>query len=984
MRPLRILLFMLAAVLVTAAVSLYAPVAVIPGLAGSLQSLSAGSNVSLPEPAGTQTSAGTITETVLTEPDTATLLPVYLPGERIMQRLSKADSLPVRIMVFGDSQLEGDRITSYLRSSLQDVYGGSGPGLLQPLMPVMYTRTVEVRSSSNWTRYTYLSYRSGAINHTGIGPFMSFCRFLPPDSVVKHGVNATVRVTPSIFTSGTPAVYKRLRLFYGNLHGNCLVTVYAGGAVVASDSLSRGAGPREYSVSLGSASDVRIIFAGTGSPDVYCFSLEAEKGVAVDNIPHRGSAGLEFTLADRENLGMLFSMLAPDLIILHYGLNVVKNVREDYTYYQKGLERQFSLLKELCPGAEILLAGVTDMAENRDGTISSYSNIGNIRDAQRRAAGTAGIIFWDALQAMGGENSIQKWTEAEPPLAQKDYTHFTYAGSDSIAAMLQNEFFFAGPGSDTIAHHTDTLSPAVQASDTIVVQAESILAGRPSATLITGILAYDPSSPFIFTNLAFWLFLLVLVAGYSLIYRKMAVRNLYLFAFSLFFYWKSGGIFLSLLIVSTFTDYFAARLIHSSEKIWTRRVLLVLSLMVNLGMLGYFKYYSFIVSSINEWFGTSVPATNILALTANGLFGTSFDVASIVLPVGISFFTFQTISYTVDVYRRKVEPVSNISDFGFYVSFFPQLVAGPIVRASEFVPQLYLPYSLTKREFGHAIYLIAAGLIKKMIISDYISVNFVDRVFAAPGHYAGAENLLAVYGYGLQIYCDFSGYTDIATGVALLLGFRLPVNFNSPYKATGITDFWRRWHISLSRWLKDYLYIPLGGSRKGRLVTGINLIVTMALGGLWHGASWRFVIWGLLHGVGLVINKIWGSLFPSRFRKHPLLTFIQILITFNFVSFAWIFFRAESNEMALLMIRNIFTTFKGGQFALLWQAYPVVLILIAAGYIVHFLPARTKEAVRGLFVSLPVVVIFTAVIALVFLLARMQTSGIQPFIYFRF
>jgi D-alanyl-lipoteichoic acid acyltransferase DltB (MBOAT superfamily) len=352
--------------------------------------------------------------------------------------------------------------------------------------------------------------------------------------------------------------------------------------------------------------------------------------------------------------------------------------------------------------------------------------------------------------------------------------------------------------------------------------------------------------------------------------------------------------------------------------------------------------------------------------------------------VGISFFTFQTISYTVDVYRGKVMPVKNIIDFGFYVSFFPQLVAGPIVRASEFVPQLYQKFILSKREFGHALFLIGKGLIKKMIISDYISVNFVDRVFGAPEIYSGAENLLAVYGYGLQIYCDFSGYTDIAIGVALLMGFRLPVNFNSPYKATGVADFWRRWHISLSRWLKDYLYIPLGGNRKGGVRTGLNLLITMALGGLWHGASGRFVIWGLLHGIGLVINKIWAYLMPPASSKNRLITIIQIFITFNFISFAWIFFRAESNEMAFLMIRNIFTGFDINHVKHIWFGYPFVVVAIITGYLIHFIPERVKESSRGLFVRMPVVVMLASMVLLAVVLIRMQTAGIQPFIYFRF
>ena len=242
----------------------------------------------------------------------------------------------------------------------------------------------------------------------------------------------------------------------------------------------------------------------------------------------------------------------------------------------------------------------------------------------------------------------------------------------------------------------------------------------------------------------------------------------------------------------------------------SRRFFVLLSMISNLGLLGYFKYTGFIINTINEFFGTHFRVYDLLSAFSNSILGTSFDISYIILPVGISFFTFQSLSYTIDVYRRKMEPVRNIIDFGFYVSFFPHLVAGPIVRASVFIPQIYQEFSLPGSEFSHALFMISKGLIKKIIISNFIAINLVDRVFDAPSIYSGFENLMAIYGYGLQIYCDFSGYTDIAIGVALILGFRLPINFNSPYKAQNITDFWKRWHISLSQWLKDYLYISLG------------------------------------------------------------------------------------------------------------------------------------------------------------------------------
>jgi alginate O-acetyltransferase complex protein AlgI len=910
-----------------------------------------------------------------------------LPVISVSQLLpDKNEGGKVRIMVFGDSQLEGDRLTYLLRSNLRSYYGGSGPGLLQPLMPVMYTRTVEVRSSANWERYTYLSYREGLLPHTRIGPFMSVCRYLAPDSVSPVKVTATVRLTPSIYADTLSSIYDNLHLLYGNLQGECVVTVSSPGGILAIDTLLTGRGPSEFICKTAGVSDLRITFHGYASPDIYGFSVDGDSGIIVDNIPHRGSAGLEFTMADRDNLRSILRMLDPRIIILQYGLNVVRNVSNDYSYYQKGLERQLTLLREICPGSNILLMSLTDMADADSGMLSSFSNISTIRDAQRNAAKSAGVAFWDAYEAMGGRNSIIDWAEQSPRLAQLDYTHLTYAGSDSVALMLLSDM---RPEPDSSAV---TFSDRVTIIDSLPAASEIARVPPKTTTpdqIVPGkvwqsIVSYRPHKAFIFTNLAFWGFLLILIAGYSIVYKKRFIRNFYLFLFSLFFYYKSGGFFLFLLILSTLTDYTAGRLIYRSVTSFGRRFWLIISLLVNLGMLAYFKYYGFIIETINSYAGTSFPSTDILAGIVNDLTGTSFDISSIVLPVGISFFTFQTISYTVDVYRRKIEPVRNIIDFGFYVSFFPQLVAGPIVRASEFIPQLYEKFSLSKREFGHATFLILRGLIKKMVISDFISTNFVDRVFDAPELYSGIENLFAVYGYGLQIYCDFSGYTDIAIGIALLLGFRLPYNFNSPYKATGVADFWRRWHISLSRWLRDYLYISIGGNRKGAVRTGINLMITMGLGGLWHGASGRFIVWGLLHGIGLVFNKIFRHYFPTPLRRNRLITFFQILITFNFVSFTWIFFRAATNDDAAVMINRIFTEFEISHLLPVLKSYTAVIMVMLTGYIFHFLPGRVKEAARGLFVQAPLILQFIAVLLVAVFLIQIQNSGVQPFIYFRF
>jgi alginate O-acetyltransferase complex protein AlgI len=892
----------------------------------------------------------------------------------------------LRIMYYGDSQIEGDRITSFLRKTLREGHGGTGPGLFLPVMPVMYTKSIWLRSSSNWKRYNYLSFKAGEISHKELGPFMAICRYLPEDSKTSVPEKALVWIRPSNLADSTSSVYDILRIFYGNTKGIVNVVIKADDNQVFTGNLMEGIGFNEITCPLKGAKEVEIEFTGIVSPDIYGISIESKAGVIIDNIPQRGSAGLEFTMVDRENLRESYKKLNPDLFILHYGLNIVKNIREDYSYYQRGLGRQISLLKEISPLTPVLIISVTDMAANEGDSIKSYHNIPAIIEAQRRATLNAGSAFWDSYRAMGGESSIIKWAGKKPSLAQKDYVHFTYPGADTLSKILANALF---PYSETDTgrneYHSHPKNEITQVKPVVMPESQSItMDSSIFESILFELFKYNPDEPLIFSTAAFWLFFLLVLAGYSLIYKKLVLRNAYLFLVSLFFYYKSGGLFLFLLIFVTLIDFSCGLLIHHSRTKFLRKLIILVSIISNLGILAYFKYTGFFVNTINDLFGTDYRVYDFLASFSNSQFGTSFNINNIILPVGISFFTFQSLSYTFDVYRRKMQPVRNIVDFGFYVSFFPQLVAGPIVRASEFIPQLYTEFHLGKREFSHALFLISKGLIKKIIISDFIATNFIDRVFDAPSIYSGFENLMAVYGYGLQIYCDFSGYTDIAIGLGLILGFRLPVNFNSPYKAADISDFWKRWHISLSRWLKDYLYIPLGGNRKGKLRTNINLLITMLLGGLWHGASLRFIVWGFLHGIGLVINRMWDLIFGDRLRQGRIGRAIAVFITFQFVSFCWIFFRAPDMDSVRIMIKQIIENFSPGSYLTVLPSYSSVFLLIAVGYIIHFLPEKIKESYRGLFIRIPLVVQVIIVMIVAILLFQMRTTEVIPFIYFRF
>lgn len=485
------------------------------------------------------------------------------------------------------------------------------------------------------------------------------------------------------------------------------------------------------------------------------------------------------------------------------------------------------------------------------------------------------------------------------------------------------------------------------------------------------ILKYNPEEPMLF-NSAFFLFLYTgVMIVYGILKEKGVARILFLTLFSYYFYYKSSGLYFFILLFISMTDFLIGRQMYRTEKRKTKLLFLILSLVIDLGLLVYFKY------------------TNFLFQTVSDLFNQPFDPFNIILPVGISFFTFQSISYVVDIYRDKLVPLNNWFDYNFYLSFFPQLVAGPIVRARDFLPQIKQQPVVTQEMYGRAIFLIAAGLFKKAVISDYISVNFVDRIFENPHLYSGIENLFGVYGYALQIYCDFSGYSDMAIGIALLLGFHFNVNFDSPYKSATITEFWRRWHISLSSWLKDYLYISLGGNRKGKVRTYLNLIVTMTLGGLWHGASVLFVLWGIIHGLALSVHKFVMTYIPwlSRtegWEMRPWRRILGIIVTFNVVCVGWVFFRAGSMEKAMAVFHQVFTSFHPELFWQMVLGYKMVFILIGLGYLVHFLPTRIDDYFRDRVVAMNYIGKAAILVVVIWVVIQFKSSEILPFIYFQF
>jgi alginate O-acetyltransferase complex protein AlgI len=462
----------------------------------------------------------------------------------------------------------------------------------------------------------------------------------------------------------------------------------------------------------------------------------------------------------------------------------------------------------------------------------------------------------------------------------------------------------------------------------------------------------------LFPTIQFAIFFpIVLCLSWALMSRPVLWKPFITIA-SYVFYAAASPVFCFLLAGITLWNHLAAVTVVHCQTRTQRRWVTGIAVAGNLLTLGVFKYYSFFAQAV----------ARVLESVSLGV---PFPLLTIALPVGISFFTFQAISYTVDVSRGLIEPASLI-DVSVYLSFFPHLVAGPIVRAREFLPQLARPRDPEHVAVSAGLFLIGMGLVKKVVIADYLGRTVVDPVFGVPQAYHAPDALLAAYAYTAQIYCDFSGYTDIAIGLALLMGFVFPQNFHSPYRATGFRDFWRRWHMTLSRFLRDFLYIPLGGSRHGRWKTYRNLMITMVLGGLWHGAAWTFVLWGFYNGLGLVLEHAFGGRI-----KTP--TWLRWFVTFHLIVFGWILFRSQAIGLFWDFVKRF------GSFGAptLWTAPVIVAIVIVIG--LQLLPERPVESFQETIGRLsPVMVGLALSVLILFVAATVPSQGVPPFIYFRF
>lgn len=481
---------------------------------------------------------------------------------------------------------------------------------------------------------------------------------------------------------------------------------------------------------------------------------------------------------------------------------------------------------------------------------------------------------------------------------------------------------------------------------------------------ICSLLRYEASAPMLFSSGLFWALFLVFLPVYALLKKRLWQMLTFVVAFSLYFYYKSSGVFFILLICTSLLDWTLSRLLAVLTVKWQRKMCVWISVIASLGILGYFKYANFFLWN---W---------------NAMVEGNFQPLDIILPVGISFYTFQSISYIVDVYKGRVAPTETWLEYIFFLSFFPALVAGPIVRADYFIPQIRQNNRATRDEVYAGLWLVILGVVKKALIADYIA-QYNDLIFMQPTGYSGFESLMGVIGYTMQIYCDFSGYSDMAIGIALIMGFKLSLNFDFPYKSQNLTEFWRRWHISLSSWLRDYVYIPLGGNRKGTFRTYLNNFLTMLVGGLWHGAAWKFVFWGAMHGAGLAVHKASKPLL-SRLPDNRAIRAVSWTVTMIYVSLLWVFFRADSWTDSWLIIRNIFTNFSPAHIIPFVEVRYVWLIMMTVIIAAHCMPRRLYDRLAVWFVSTPWPVKLLVFIVAVQLVIQFMSEEVAPFIYFQF
>lgn len=847
----------------------------------------------------------------------------------------------VRVIQYGDSIIWADNVAYKLKSNLQKEFGDGGRGLVT----IIDSKESVLKGHKNLTNGGFDLFQ---IEHNSFDrPLVAELGFTAKSVRPQKPGAMTTQEAPPEAAPWTKA-HVLLRAGDAATTGSSLFET----AEKAQASFDYDLQPGQcqgFEVDLAATRRLQMTVDYKGKPPyIDALLLETSSGLSYSTVVRMGIHQAWMASVSDAALECGYRWFAPDLVVFEFGVNESASIEtrfHGYTpeKYESQLRDYYKRLRKVLPDTPILMVGPLDRVKSQGGALQPVPAQDDVRRIQRKLADEFDIAFFDTYEYMGGRGHIIQMVRKG--LALNDYMHLSSAGGDMIADGVSAELlkgYASYTGSQAVIPEAHTAPDVFEGED-------------PGAIS--------------FNSRTYALFLFVVLIVSSILVRWPNLRLGFLVLVSFYFYasWKFWPVLL--IVASTILDYVCALGIEKARNLSTEAKpdrgtrYLIASLVGNLGLLFFFKYLNFsgdVINRVIEAFSGSRP----------------IPVFDLLLPVGISFYTFQTLSYTIDVWRGTLAVERNILRFALYVSFFPQLVAGPIVRAAEFLPDIgrkVRHFVVTHQMFSTGLFLIFCGLIKKMT-ADWIGVTIVDRVYASPSMFTSAENLAALYAYGLQIYGDFSGYTDIAIGSANLLGFHLTENFRRPYQAASVTEYWRRWHISLGTWIRDYIYIALGGNRTG---VARNLLITMFLAGLWHGAGLNYVVWGTLHGLALVFERWigWGKNDPKTLLGRV----GRVFVTLHFILFAFIIFRLNDPAMMKAVVERIFSdswVLKN----LEWRGVAVV----AFGYAFHLTPIEWRENAGRAFRDLawPLQsLIGAAVTVLAFQLAL---PDVQPFIYFQF
>ncbi len=867
----------------------------------------------------------------------------------------------VRVMHFGDSVIWYERVARDIRVGLQKDFGDGGRGQLLmhedwgvtlaghenltkdgfELIDIPYNHFNHIEPK--WvkaTGYSGWTYRAASPQTESVQRFSQ--QYAPMNRLTlvmrrpeaKNDLNQKVRITNF---EKTPREEKAFDLALSK--DSCTV----------------------HEVTIPATRHIGLAFGDKGKPPeksafLDAVLLETERGVSYSTFVQKGKHMAWMTAITPPAFDCGYKATHPDLLIFQFGINEGASIDwkafgYSHDYYRKQMTEFFTRIKAALPDVDILLIGPYERLKKVGETWVTYKSHDDVRLMQREIAQKMGFAFFDSYAFLGGEGHQRRMIKEGT--ATGDYAHLNDKGSAILGNEVYRQIYEGFTGKKT----------AVPGGQVNIAETDAHGGAGSTADRMSSLPATDAPSPILFNSLAFVYFFIIVFAVAALLNRVPFGRLVFLTLASWYFYASWRWWALGLMLFSTGIDYWAAvKIDEAGDNRRRAKIWLLVSLVSNLGLLFFFKYYDFFAELLNPFL-------------AKGNFF-QIPILKLVLPVGISFYTFQSLSYTIDVYRKHMPAEKSFWRFAFFVAFFPQLVAGPIVRATEFLPNLlksirhFLP---GKDDFGSAVYLFAKGLLKKTL-ADWISVNYADRVFSDPGMFTSVETLVGVYAFGIQIYLDFSSYTDMAIAAARVMGFNLTLNFNRPYVAATITEFWRRWHISLSTWLRDYLYISLGGNRR-RLY--FNLFLTMLLGGLWHGAGINFALWGIFHGVVLILERATGyskRADASRFWKP-----FSIFVTFHLVMFAWILFRCH-DFATFLAVWDSLRSLSFSAPNLDWK----IITAISVPYLWQLMAEKFHFLFHFIFSNLPAPVQAFAVYLVCLGVYQIFTAEAKAFIYFQF